>query len=64
MYHLEVIHPGEPVPVKRRSVTNAGDVLQIIPQLLAEHPGCERVVVWFELTRLFTVDCAGNRIGD
>jgi len=64
MYHLEVMHLGQSVPVKRRSVTQASEVLEIIPRLLAEHPGCEQVVVWFDLSRLFAVDCAGNRISD
>jgi len=43
-------------------VANAVEVLTIIPELLSEHHGCEQVSVWFESTRLFTVDCTGSRI--
>jgi len=62
MYRLEVHYPGRKIPAHSRWVANAVEVLTIIPELLSEHHGCEQVSVWFESTRLFTVDCRGSRI--
>jgi hypothetical protein len=39
---------------------NASEALALIPRILAEHHGCERVVVMMGTVRLFAVDCAGN----
>lgn len=61
MYLLSVHFPGEAAARLSVPVTRASDVLARIPDLLAEHPGCERVVVYFNGLRLFGVDRAGNR---
>jgi hypothetical protein len=63
-YLLEVFHPGETTPIERHTVARAADVLELIPRLLESHPGCERVVVMMGQTRLFAVDCTGNRLAD
>jgi hypothetical protein len=34
----------------------------MIQSALAEHEGCERVNVMMGATRLFSVDCAGDRL--
>lgn len=63
MYFLEV-HGREPAPpVAMRTADLAEEALQLIPALLAEHPGCDHVVVLFNTTRLFAVDREGNRTG-
>jgi hypothetical protein len=62
MYRLEVHHVGNPRPTAVRSAQSAGEALELIPSLLEGHPDCDRVNVWFDLTRLFAVDCKGNRV--
>ncbi len=62
MYRLEVHHAGNPRPTAVRSALSAAETLELIPSLLEGHPDCERVTVWFDITRLFTVDCQGNRV--
>ena len=64
VYHLDVIHPGMPRPTARRSVDRAQAVLELIPELLGAHPDCDRIIVWIGLTRLFAVDCKGNRLNE
>lgn len=62
MYQLVVFHPGERTPRVTVSVARAADVLERIPELLAAHDGCEHIVVMSDTTRLFAVDCHGNRL--
>lgn len=62
VYKLLVYHAGNRVPHATYSVARAADVLTRIPEVLAEHHTCERVVVTLDDTRLFAVDCAGNMI--
>lgn len=64
MYDLLVFYPGDAPhrPSRRVEATTAAAVLDVIPTLLAEHEGCERVVVMMGVTRLFSVDCHGNRL--
>lgn len=60
MYHLSVYFPGDPVARTTLHVERGVEVLGIIPDLLKEHPGCERIEVHLGATRLFFVDCEGN----
>ena len=60
MYKLEVFYEGVLDHVERQAT--AVSVLNRIPQLLLEHDGCEKIVVSFDATRLFAVDCKGNRM--
>jgi hypothetical protein len=62
MYHLEVFYEGSNRPRETVSVERAAAVLAEIPKLLESHPACARVEVWSDSTRLFAVDCAGNRL--
>jgi hypothetical protein len=62
MYQLLVYHAGDKRPSADVRVARAADVLSRIPELLAEHHGCEHIVVTFNEIRLFAVDCAGNRL--
>lgn len=62
MYQLLVFHAGDTTPRARFTVDTATDVLKRIPEILDEHGTCERVVVMLGVTRLFSVDCAGNRL--
>ena len=62
MYRLLVYYPEQTGIHATIHVDRSADVLTRIPQLLAEHDGCERVVVMFNDTRLFAVDCEGNRL--
>ncbi|MDO9338420.1 MAG: hypothetical protein Q7T61_18660 [Caulobacter sp.] len=45
--------------VKARS---AVEVMEVIPRLLEEHDGCERVSAIAGDNFLFSVDCEGNRM--
>lgn len=62
MYQLLVYYPADEGVRVTHSVNRGADVLTLIPRLLSEHLGCERVVVKFNSERLFSVDCAGNRL--
>lgn len=64
MYRLEVFHADAPSPTESVSLRGAGEVLRAIPALLERHPDCVRVEVYAGPTRLFSVDCEGNRLGD
>ncbi len=64
MYTLTVHYPDAPVPTDSRAALTASEVLKLIPEVLAAHPECERVVVSVAGTRLFAVDRKGNRVGD
>ncbi len=62
MYELHVFYPGDAIARKTVQAGRSADALGLIPQLLAEHEGCEHVVVMVGGVRLFAVDCAGNRL--
>ena len=62
MYHLLVYFSGETVPVATIHTPRASEILGLIPKLLAEHDGCEHIVVMGDTVRLFSVDCHGNRM--
>ncbi len=62
MYTLEVFYDGVLDHIERQ--VSAAEVLTRIPALLREHDGCEKIVVNFGATRLFSVDCDGNRLPD
>jgi hypothetical protein len=62
MYDLRVYHPGEDIPAKFVTAPSATEALDLIPKLLAEHDGCERVSVLARGTFLFSVDCKGHRM--
>jgi hypothetical protein len=60
MYRLLLFYPGDDSPAKTLHMELAPDILERIPTLLKNHPGCERIEVFLGISRLFTVDCAGN----
>ena len=62
MYQLLVYFPGSSVVRATIDVSKSTEVLALIPKLLAEHEGCEHIVVKFNDSRLFAVDCNGNRL--
>jgi hypothetical protein len=62
MYQLLVFFPGKRGPHATVRVQRASEVLEMIPKLLGDHGGCERVVVMVDHVRLFAVDCKGNRL--
>ena len=62
MYTLQVFHAGSPTASETVVELTASDVMARIPLLLAQHSDCETVVVSLGETRLFAVDCAGNRL--
>ncbi len=62
MYRLEVYHPEKRGPAHVKMAAQATRVLEMIPMLLERHPDREHIAVWIGLTRLFAVDCQGNRI--
>ncbi len=62
VYTLQVFYNGALDHTER--LTGAAEVLARIPELLHEHHGCEKIVVLLERTKLFAVDCKGNRIDD
>ncbi len=62
MYSLEVFHDGRLHHTER--LATGAEALARIPILLQEHDGCEKIVVSLNRTRLFSVDCKGNRLPD
>jgi hypothetical protein len=62
MYQLRVMRAGDDKPFERIEVARSQEVLEMIPKLLKEHPDCERIAVFYSGGRLFSVDCAGNRL--
>lgn len=64
MYRIDVVYPGLGEAKETCYVARASETLTTISDLLSEHHGCERLVVWLNGTRLFAVDCRGNRIED
>ena len=63
MYELRVFAEGDTVALHTERVDRAGSVVERIPLLLSSHENCERVEVYLTGRLLFSVDCAGNRIG-
>jgi hypothetical protein len=63
MYELRVFKDGGVLLFHSGRVDRAEMVLERIPLILGSHPDCELVEVYLSGTRLFGVDCAGNRIG-
>lgn len=61
MYQLQVFYPFDPAARRTVSVRSAAEVMELVSDLLAEHPGCERIVVLVQGVRLFSVDCHGHR---
>lgn len=62
MYHLNVFYHGERTPTHTEAVLGAAQALERMKGILAEHPACHRLEVYHGPTRLFAVDCAGNRV--
>jgi len=62
MYQLLVFFPGKRAPHATVTAATATEALSLIPKLLAEHIGCEHIVVMADRVRLFAVDCKGNRL--
>jgi hypothetical protein len=61
MYQLHVFHRGEAQPRRTMSVRRASEVLEKVPIALALSPECERIEVFCQSIRLFTVDAARQR---
>ena len=53
---------GDATPHAVIDVPSSADVVALIPRILAEHDGCEHVVVMTGTTRLFAVNCRGERM--
>jgi hypothetical protein len=62
MYRLLVYYPETKGSHLTVTAERSAEVLDLIPRLLSEHLGCEHIVVFMGETRLFAVDCAGNRL--
>lgn len=62
MYQLQVYFPGDTAPRATVPCDRAAGVMLRIPQLLADHDGCEVIVVRMGGLRLFSVDCEGHRL--
>jgi len=62
MYQLQVYYPGDPAQRATYQTSVAAEVIDLVQKALADHAGCERVVVTLSGIRLFAVDCAGNRL--
>ncbi len=62
MYTLQVFYDGALHHTER--LVGAANVLARIPELLREHDGCEKLVITLAGTRLFAVDCKGERLPD
>ena len=62
MYELQVYFPGDASARATFLSDRAADVLLRIPELLADHDGCEHIVIRLGDVRLFSVDCKGNRL--
>jgi hypothetical protein len=62
VYRLEVHFPDKSAADHVEHVPQGADALARIEALLAEHHGCERIVVFHGVTRLFAVDCKGNTL--
>lgn len=60
MYRLLVYHAA-PTPHAILTAETGAEALALVQAALAEHDGCERVVVMLDDVRLFSVDCDGNR---
>lgn len=64
MYRLRVFHAHSASPSEVVAIRAASEVLTEIPALLSRHPDCAHVEVLLADTRLFAVDCKGNRLSD
>lgn len=58
MYQLLVFHTEDRVPRQTVNVENDDEAFDRIPEILAAHPSCARIVVMLNDQRLFEVDCA------
>jgi hypothetical protein len=64
MYSLRVFHPGDTFARHELTARSADEAMHAIRKLVHDHPGCERVDVYSHWTKLFSVDCEGNRMPD
>ncbi|RYF94773.1 MAG: hypothetical protein EON95_04045 [Caulobacteraceae bacterium] len=62
MYELRVFLPGENQPLRALTFSTALQVMDVMPLLLSEHAGCERISVSAAGSYLFSVDCKGDPI--
>lgn len=62
MYQLRLFHPHAAAPTEIRQLARAAEVLDEIPRLLARYGDCSHIEVMQGVTRLFSVDCSGNRL--
>jgi hypothetical protein len=62
MYRLLVLHAEATRPTQALEIGRASEVLS--SGLLASHPDCARIDVYINTTKLFSVDCEGNRLPD
>lgn len=59
MYEVRVFHPGQAHASHVQRFRSAQEMVNAIPRIFEDHAGCERVEVYAELVRLFSVDCHG-----
>ena len=64
VFTLLVYFAGEGGARHVKIVSDPKDVLSRIPLLLDGHSECEHIVVMLGKTKLFAVDCKGNRLPD
>ena len=62
MYSLLVYYSSGSSPDETVELAHATEVVARIPELLAKHPGCERIAVVHNGVPLYAVDCKGARI--
>ena len=62
VYRLLVCYHQEVLPRDVVSIERADAVLDRIPDVLAEHRDCEKLVVMLDGLRLFAIDSSGARL--
>jgi hypothetical protein len=64
MYSLQVFYPRARAPRAVVTMLRATDVSRWLTDLLADHPGCDRIVAHAGVFPLFTVNSKGDAIID
>ena len=62
MYELRCFYAGEQSPRDVWSVSLSADVLNRVGDMLAEHPGCNRIYIFAEDLVLFALDNDGRDV--
>ena len=64
MYLLKAYYLGQSHPTESRVALTAPSALELIPEMLAAHPECDRIEVMCGAAYLFAVDRYGTRLAD